>query len=99
MTYIHDRSHSYLGQVACSHTDGGYLRNVHFELRIKQGPIMQEEKKKIGVVQGAQAYHWFTFTLTGQPMSPMVQGTSSLTHLEMPLRLLAAQCVIRLSFD
>jgi hydantoinase/carbamoylase family amidase len=60
------KRHGFLGQVACSHADDGYPLGAHFELHIEQGPILQQKKKKIGVVQGAQAYRWFTFTIAGR---------------------------------
>ncbi|SPO05639.1 related to beta-alanine synthase [Cephalotrichum gorgonifer] len=56
----------FLGKVPCSHADDGYPLGAHFELHIEQGPVLQENRKRIGVVQGAQAYRWFTFTVTGQ---------------------------------
>ncbi|KAL1846033.1 hypothetical protein VTK73DRAFT_375 [Phialemonium thermophilum] len=39
---------------------------AHFELHIEQGPILETERKKIGVVQGVQAYRWYTITVTGR---------------------------------
>lgn len=39
---------------------------AHFELHIEQGPILEKEKQKIGVVQGVQAYRWYTVEVTGQ---------------------------------
>ena len=55
----------------------GYLGNVpasfrsipmgaHFELHIEQGPILEAERRKIGVVQGVQAYKWFTIEIEGR---------------------------------
>jgi N-carbamoyl-L-amino-acid hydrolase len=37
-----------------------------FELHIEQGPILEAEKKTIGVVTGAQGQRWYEITLTGQ---------------------------------
>jgi N-carbamoyl-L-amino-acid hydrolase len=37
-----------------------------FELHIEQGPILEAEEKKIGVVTGAQAQIWYEATVTGQ---------------------------------
>lgn len=54
----------YIGDVACSST--GYPLGAHFELHIEQGPILEESGKKIGVVQGGQAYRWFTVTVSGR---------------------------------
>ncbi|KAG5785986.1 hypothetical protein H9Q73_000424 [Fusarium xylarioides] len=39
---------------------------AHFELHIEQGPILERAGKKIGVVQGVQAYKWFTIDVTGR---------------------------------
>jgi N-carbamoyl-L-amino-acid hydrolase len=37
-----------------------------FEVHIEQGPILEAEKKTIGVVKGAQGQRWFDVTVTGQ---------------------------------
>ena len=37
-----------------------------FETHIEQGPILEAEKKTIGVVQGAQGQRWFEVTMVGQ---------------------------------
>ena len=37
-----------------------------FELHIEQGPILEAEGKRIGVVQGAQGVRWYEITVTGQ---------------------------------
>ncbi|KAK3934285.1 amidase [Diplogelasinospora grovesii] len=39
---------------------------AHFELHIEQGPILEAEKQKIGVVKGVQAYRWYTVEVTGR---------------------------------
>ncbi|KAI1338422.1 amidase [Xylariaceae sp. FL0016] len=39
---------------------------AHFELHIEQGPILETEKQKVGVVQGVQAYKWFTVEVQGR---------------------------------
>lgn len=39
---------------------------AHFELHIEQGPILEAEKQKIGVVQGVQAYKWYTIDVEGR---------------------------------
>jgi N-carbamoyl-L-amino-acid hydrolase len=43
-------------------------RPVHafFEAHIEQGPILENEKKTIGIVQGAQGQRWFEVVMTGQ---------------------------------
>jgi N-carbamoyl-L-amino-acid hydrolase len=37
-----------------------------FELHIEQGPILEAEGRKIGVVQGVQGMRWYEVTVTGQ---------------------------------
>ncbi len=37
-----------------------------FEVHIEQGPILEDEEKTIGIVQGAQGQRWFDVTLVGQ---------------------------------
>jgi beta-ureidopropionase / N-carbamoyl-L-amino-acid hydrolase len=37
-----------------------------FELHIEQGPILEDEKKMIGVVTGVQGMRWYEVTITGQ---------------------------------
>ncbi|KAK7427318.1 hypothetical protein QQZ08_006255 [Neonectria magnoliae] len=39
---------------------------AHFELHIEQGPILEDEGLKIGVVQGVQAFKWFNITVKGR---------------------------------
>ncbi|KAL9113297.1 MAG: hypothetical protein Q9227_002632 [Pyrenula ochraceoflavens] len=39
---------------------------AHFELHIEQGPILEDERRKIGVVQGVQAFKWFEITVKGR---------------------------------
>lgn len=46
-----------------------YLENplaAHFELHIEQGPILENEQKKIGVVTGVQAFEWNLVTVSGR---------------------------------
>lgn len=43
----------------------------HFELHIEQGPVLEAENKKIGVVQGVQAYKWFTVEIQGRGLLPV----------------------------
>src|ERR1700691_738550 len=37
-----------------------------FELHIEQGPILEDEQKTIGIVQGVQGMRWYEVTVTGQ---------------------------------
>ncbi|KAB8342882.1 hypothetical protein FH972_022479 [Carpinus fangiana] len=53
----------YLGSVPCSHKETPMA--AHFELHIEQGPILEKEERKVGIVTGVQAYRWFTITITG----------------------------------
>lgn len=39
---------------------------AHFELHIEQGPILEDEKRKVGVVTGAQAYRWYEVEVKGR---------------------------------
>ncbi|KAI1806243.1 amidase [Daldinia bambusicola] len=39
---------------------------AHFELHIEQGPILEAQKQKVGVVKGVQAYKWFTVNIDGR---------------------------------
>jgi N-carbamoyl-L-amino-acid hydrolase len=45
---------------------GGRKIHAFFETHIEQGPILEHEKKTIGVVQGAQGQRWFEVVMTGQ---------------------------------
>jgi acetylornithine deacetylase/succinyl-diaminopimelate desuccinylase-like protein len=56
----------YLGDVPCASDPEGTPIGAHFELHIEQGPKLQKARQKIGVVQGVQAYKWFTVTITGR---------------------------------
>lgn len=39
---------------------------AHFELHIEQGPRLESQKQKIGVVHGVQAYRWHTIKVNGR---------------------------------
>jgi len=54
----------YLGDHPCNHETTPMA--AHFELHIEQGPILERESRKIGIVEGAQAYKWFTITVSGR---------------------------------
>jgi N-carbamoyl-L-amino-acid hydrolase len=45
---------------------GGRPVAAFFEAHIEQGPILEAEKKTIGVVSGAQGQRWYEVVLTGQ---------------------------------
>ena len=40
--------------------------DAYFELHIEQGPILEREEKRIGIVTGAQAQVWYDAVVTGQ---------------------------------
>jgi N-carbamoyl-L-amino-acid hydrolase len=52
----------YLGQQKL----GGRPFKAFFEAHIEQGPILEAERKTIGVVQGIQGIRWFEVTVTGR---------------------------------
>jgi hydantoinase/carbamoylase family amidase len=39
---------------------------AHFELHIEQGPRLEAQSQKIGIVHGVQAYRWHTVTVKGR---------------------------------
>ncbi|OAA34331.1 Amidase, hydantoinase/carbamoylase [Metarhizium rileyi] len=83
--------HGYVGDVECSSEAAtGYPLTAHFELHIEQGPILERTGKKIGVVQGAQAYRWVTVSVTGRDAHT---GTTPLDMRSDPL-LAAAKMMV-----
>ncbi|KAI1205499.1 amidase [Annulohypoxylon truncatum] len=54
----------YLGSIPTSYKSSPMA--AHFELHIEQGPILETEHQKVGVVKGVQAYKWFTVDVTGR---------------------------------
>lgn len=52
----------YAGETAMGNRPFG----AFFEAHIEQGPILEAEKKTIGVVVGAQGQRWYEITVTGQ---------------------------------
>ncbi|KAI4753689.1 amidase [Aureobasidium sp. EXF-12344] len=65
----------YLGDKDCSHQ--AIPLAAHFELHIEQGPILEAENRKVGIVQGVQAYKWFTVSVRGADCHT---GTTSFSH-------------------
>jgi beta-ureidopropionase / N-carbamoyl-L-amino-acid hydrolase len=45
---------------------GGRPFKAFFEAHIEQGPVLEAERKTIGVVQGIQGIRWFDVTITGR---------------------------------
>jgi N-carbamoyl-L-amino-acid hydrolase len=52
----------YAGDLPC----GGRKVGGYFEAHIEQGPILEAERKMVGVVTGAQGQRWYEITVTGQ---------------------------------
>jgi acetylornithine deacetylase/succinyl-diaminopimelate desuccinylase-like protein len=50
---------------------------AHFELHIEQGPILEAENRRVGIVTGVQAYKWFTVTVRGRDSHT---GATSFQH-------------------
>ncbi|KAI1777157.1 amidase [Hypoxylon cercidicola] len=64
---------------------------AHFELHIEQGPILETEKQKVGVVKGVQAYKWFTVDVNGRDAHT---GTTPLSS-RADAMLLAARLIMQ----
>ena len=54
----------YLGSQPASYQ--AFPMAAHFELHIEQGPILEAEKRKVGIVKGVQAFKWFEVTVKGR---------------------------------
>jgi hydantoinase/carbamoylase family amidase len=54
----------FLGKEKCNYID--MPLSAHFELHIEQGPYLERENKKIGIVGGVQAMRWYKVTCTGR---------------------------------
>lgn len=54
----------YLGTTQASHKS--IPIGAHFELHIEQGPQLEAEGRKVGIVKGVQAYKWYTIEVTGR---------------------------------
>jgi beta-ureidopropionase / N-carbamoyl-L-amino-acid hydrolase len=72
---------------------GSRKLGAHFELHIEQGPILEAERKTIGIVTGVQGMRWFEVTVTG--------ADSHAGSTPMPLRhdamLSAARMIVAVS--
>ncbi|SDF55005.1 Zn-dependent hydrolase [Rhodobacter capsulatus] len=67
---------------------GARKMQAYFELHIEQGPILEAEKKTIGVVTHCQGLWWLEFTLTGKeahtgstPMGMRVNAGLAMTRI------------------
>lgn len=78
----------YLGEQAASYKEFPFA--AHFELHIEQGPILEMEKRKIGVVQGVQAFKWFEVTVHGRDTHA---GTTPM-NARMDAMLCAAKLIV-----
>lgn len=54
----------YLGDLEVSYEANPI--KCHFEIHIEQGPVLEDENKKIGVVIGGQAYNWSKVIVKGK---------------------------------
>lgn len=54
----------YLGEIPCGYR--GTPMAAHFELHIEQAPLLEAERRRIGIVQGVQGYKWYNITVNGQ---------------------------------
>ncbi|CAK7267723.1 hypothetical protein SEPCBS119000_002696 [Sporothrix epigloea] len=81
----------YLGMVPASYQAMPIA--AHFELHIEQGPILETEQKKIGIVTGVQAYRWFTLDVRGRGKSHAHTGTTPFAARADAL-LLAARMIV-----
>ena len=54
----------YLGSLEASYNANPI--GAHFELHIEQGPILENSNRKIGAVEGVQAYRWYTISVRGR---------------------------------
>ncbi|KAM9937408.1 hypothetical protein OXX80_003048 [Metschnikowia pulcherrima] len=79
----------YLGDIPCSYEANPLA--AHFELHIEQGPILEEQNKKIGRVQGIQALRWIELTMKGKAQHT---GTTPLGSRSDAL-LASAQVVVK----
>ncbi|OBA20886.1 amidase [Metschnikowia bicuspidata var. bicuspidata NRRL YB-4993] len=79
----------YLGDIPCSYEANPL--EAHFELHIEQGPILEEQNKKIGRVQGIQALRWIEITMNGKAQHT---GTTPLRSRSDAL-LASSQVVVR----
>ena len=71
---------------------------AYFEAHIEQGPILEAERKTIGVVTGAQGQRWYEITVTGQEAhagpTPMARRKDAHDRRGQPHRPQApAQCL------
>lgn len=79
----------FLGDTKASYKANPFA--AHFELHIEQGPILEDEKRRVGVVDGAQAFKWFEITISGRDTHT---GTTPFTARKDSM-LCAAKCILQ----
>ncbi|KAJ3548382.1 hypothetical protein NM208_g1028 [Fusarium decemcellulare] len=88
----------YTGEHQASYRSNPFA--AHFELHIEQGPILEDEGLKIGVVHGVQAFKWFNITVKGRDSHA---GTTPLYARKDPVlcaaKLIAAANTVAKRFD
>lgn len=67
------KQNGYLGDTPCEYRTNGL--ECHFELHIEQGPILEEERKSVGIVTSVQSMKWFSIRVEG------VEGHSGTTPM------------------
>ena len=79
----------FLGSTKASYKDNPFA--AYFELHIEQGPILEKEQRKVGIVQGVQAFKWFEITVKGRDTHA---GTTPFSA-RMDPTLCAAKLIVR----
>ena len=76
---------------------GAMQLSAYLELHIEQGPILEAERKRIGIVTGVQALRWFELAITGReshagttPMSRRADAFAACARTSMAIRSIAA---------
>lgn len=76
----------HIGHAGCDSNRPTQIKAA-FEVHIEQGPILEQEKKQIGVVTGIQGIRWYDLTLHGQPVHA---GPTPMETRKDPFRALTA---------
>lgn len=79
----------YNGSVPAIHTSNPLA--AHFEIHIEQGPILENEKKEIGIVIGVQSYQWNRVVIKGQSAHA---GTTPMNTRSDALQI-ASMCILK----
>lgn len=90
VTVLHELERiGYKGTTPVLHTANPLA--AHFELHIEQGPVLENEQKRVGIVTGVQAYVWNKVKVYGKAQHT---GTTPLAHRRDAL-LTAAQMMVK----